>query len=237
MQQTKHPTHTKITTPEGFPYDLPDGNWFQQLVNAILVDKGAFFIHEEGSPYLGLSLEEQKQLAKMRRPIGKVPKWRTSKMRSATKKDYEKLLLACTETLVHAWHDPNQRLDYVNVYVRLPFNWRKYSSPDLPKPFIVGYDDWTVVVSWRVNKIVDWLYEKGYSPYTAQELRKSIFAILHEQERFDFYYEYAATESIIELYSDVIEDTKQGKLKGGNRRPSKLAQANGEIVVDKIEEV
>lgn len=208
----QHPTQTKITTPEGFPYDLPDGNWFQQLVNALLVERGPYYIHPEGSPYLGLTLEEQKQLAKLRRPVGRVPKWITSKMRKATKSDYEKLLLACTEALVHAWYETTQRLDYVNVYMKVPFNFKTYYDKELPRCFIVGYDDWHIVVTWRVDKIVNWLYNKGYSPYTATELRKSIWAILLEQERLDFYYEVAANQSIIELYSDIIDDVKEKKV-------------------------
>lgn len=204
-----HPTNLHVDTPECFPYKLPEGNWYQQIVNSLLVELGPFFIHPEGSPYLGLSLTEQKTLAKMRRPIGKVPKWRTKQMRKATKQDYEKLLLACTESLVHAWYNHNIRLDYVDVYVKLPFNFRAYWDKSFPKPFILGYDDWTITCSFRVNKVVDWLYEKGYSPYTATELRKSIWKITLEQERLDMFYEYAASQSIIELYSEIIDDTEK----------------------------
>lgn len=225
----QHHTATKVETPEGFPYKLPDGNWYQQLVNALLVERGPFFVHPEGSPYLGLPLDQQKELAKMRRPVGRTPTWITDKMRKATKRDYEKLLLACTEALTHAWYNTSQRLDYVNIYVKVPYNYRTYYDKTLPRVFILGYDDWTITVSWRVDSIVDWLYNKGHSPYKAAELRKSVWALLLEQERLDFYYEYAADQSIIELYADIIDDVKNEKIKRtfkGRGKDAMLASGN-----------
>jgi len=208
----KH-SEIKIPTPEGFPYKLPDGNWTQQIVNATLVDKGPYFLHPEGSVYLGLSVTEQCELAKMRRPVGKMPKWKTSQMRVATKNDYEKLVLACTEALVHAWYDTSQRLDYVNVYVKLPFNFKSFYDKTLPRCFILGYEDFNIFVSWRVNRIIDWLYAKGYSHYDSQSLRKSMWGILQEQEKIQLYNDVAVDQSILELYSDIINSSigKQGK--------------------------
>lgn len=219
----KH-SEIKIPTPSGFPYNLPDGNWIQQVVNATLVDKGPYFLHPEGSVYLGLSVNEQCELAKMRRPVGKMPKWKTSQMRVATKNDYEKLVLACTEALVHAWYDTSQRLDYVNVYVKVPFNWRAKFSKDLPRAFVLAYDDWTVTISWRVNRILDWLHSKGYSQYSSSELRKSIWGILSEQDKLELYYDVASSQSILELYSEIIDDVKEGKAKGSKSRPVTMAK-------------
>jgi len=226
----KH-SEIKTPTPDNFPYQLPDGNWIQQIVNATLVDKGPYFLHPEGSPYLGLSLSDQCELAKIRRPVGKMPKWKTSQMRVATKQDYEKLLLACTEALVNAWYDTSQRLDYVNIYVKLPFNFRSYWDKSLPRAFILGYDDWNIVASWRVNKILDWLHSKGHSQYSSSELRKSIWAILLEQDKMELYYSVASQQSIIELYSDIIESNSDKKM---NRS---LHGRNKQKVVDNSVEV
>jgi len=231
----KH-SEIKIPTPDNFPYQLPEGNWIQQIVNATLVERGPYFIHAEGSPYLGLSVEDQCELSKMRRPVGKMPKWKTSQMRVATKQDYEKLLLACTEALVNAWYDTNQRLDYVNIYVKLPFNFRSYWDKSLPRAFILGYDDWTITTSWRVNKIITWLYDNGHSMYTATELRKSIWKITQEQEKLDLYYDVASSQSIIELYGEIIDDAKTSKDVKGKGKRAKLAGIS-EKVVDNSAEV
>ena len=184
----------------------------QQQLNNLLSTKGPTFIHSEDSVYYGLSLAEQKILAKMRRGPGKTPKWRTEMMRKATKQDYQRLLLACTEALVEAWHNPNIRLDRVDVYVEVPWNFRSYWSENLPRPVILGYRDWSVVVQFKVDKLIGWLYTNGHSPYNAAELRKSIWAILQEQQKLELYYDIAADQSIIELYGEIISDVKEKKV-------------------------
>lgn len=184
----------------------------QTQLDQLLASRGEFFIHPEGSPYLGLTIEEQRVLSKLRRGDGRTPKWRLNEMRKATKQDYEKLLLACTEALVAAWHDPSIRLDRVDVYVRLPHNYRAYWDKNLPRPVILGYDDWTVFTRFKVDKLIDWLHSRGYSYYTASELRKSIWAVLQEQKRFDLYYDLATQTSILELYAEVINDVKEKKV-------------------------
>lgn len=209
---TKQKSIHKVETPKDFPYTLPEGGWIQQVVNSVLVEKGAYFVHPEGSPYIGLSVAEQCELAKMRRPQGKTPWWRLKQLRKATKQDYEKLLLACTESLVNAWYNTDIRLDYINVYARLPFNFRTFWDKELPRPFILGYDDFDIIVSWRVNKIIDWLHSRGYSYYTSSELRKATWAILQEQEKFSLYYDVASNQSIIELYGETIDKVKEKKV-------------------------
>lgn len=183
----------------------------QQLIDNLLTTKGQHFLHPEGSCYLGLPLEQQKVLSKLRRGPGRTPKWRTDSMKPAGKKDYEKLLLHCTQVLINAWDDPTIRMDRIDIYVKLPFNWRLTYDSSIPRAVILAYDDWTVTVCWKIDRIVQWLYEKGYSHYTAAELRKSIWAILQEQSKLDLYYEYASTGSILELYSDIVNDNKGNK--------------------------
>ena len=183
----------------------------QQLIDNLLSTKGQYFLHPKGSVYLGLTLEQQRVLSKMRRGPGRVPTWRTKEMHAATKRDYEKLLLHCTETLIQAWHNPKERLDKIDVYVRLPFNWRAMYDKDIPRAVVLAYDDWSVTVSWKIDKIVDWLHSIGHSHYTASDLRKTIWAVLKEQEKLDLYYEYASVGSILELYGCIVNDNKDKK--------------------------
>ena len=197
----------------------------QQLVDNLLAEKGAFFIHEEGSPYLGLSLSLQKTLAKMRRGDGRTPSWRLKQMRVATKQDYEKLLLFCNHALIAAWYDSSIRMDRIDVFLEVPYNFRNYWNKTLPRAVIVGYKDWTIVVQYKVDKIIDWLHSIGKSHYTASELRKSIWAICQEQEKLDLYYEYASVGSILELYGCIVNDNKDKK--------KVLRKNKGRKIVDK----
>lgn len=219
MTQTHDPPETRVNeifipTPEGWPYELPHNNTLpQEVVNGILVEQGPYFFHAEGSPYLGLTVAEQQILAKLRRPVGRIPKWRLRQLRKATKKDYEKLLLACTEALVYAWHTDTVRLDRVSIYVKLPFNWRSRYDKSIPRAFICCYDDWTVTVSWRVDKLLNWLHEKGHSAFSSAQLRKHIWVTIQEQEKLELYYNVAADQSIIELYGELIGDAETGKVK------------------------
>lgn len=215
-----------IPTPEGFPYPLAhDGTQAQETVNKLLIRYGAYCFHEEGSPYVGLTTSEQRILASVRRPKGRTPKYVLAKMRKARKEDYTKILLSCTQALTWAWYNDDTRLDRINVFIHLPYNWRKYYDKTIPRGFPVAFYDWSVIMSWRVDKFMDWMYKAGHSTYDCKRLRKQIWALAKEQEKFAWYFKYAAPISIVELYDQTIQWGETAKIarkdKGRNNRKLK----------------
>lgn len=233
-----------VMTPEGAPYPLPhDGGQFQEIVNKCLV-KDPYMFHKEGSPYLGLTVQEQRILAKVRRGARKPPKWWIDSLREATKRDFNNLFLHCVNTLVRDWLDDDIRLDRSKVFVKLPFSYRQKFKNKMPEANVFAHEDYTVVVGWKVEKVIDWLYSLGHSPFEAKDLKKYIWVVLREQEKLDFYNEIAADESIVGLYGELIEGAKSGvisrhKEKGRvySRYRSKKPKAdNQESVLDLVQE-
>ena len=171
--------------------------------------------HPQDSPYYGLPLEQQRLLSIIRRGAKKTPKAILRKLRKATKQDYENLVLACTEALVYGADDNvDVRLDRIRVYLRLYYKFRDYFSPDFPRATYEAYDDWSVVVSVKVDNLMKWLYNKGYSPYNARELRRELWAISAEQDKITQLYDIAASTSIIEGYDGAIKGAIERKDKG-----------------------
>lgn len=171
--------------------------------------------HPQDSPYYGLPLEQQRLLSIIRRGAKKTPKAILRRLRKATKQDYDNLVLACTEALVYGADDNvDVRLDRIKVELRLYYKFRDYFSPDFPRATYVAYDDWSVVVRYSVDTLMNWLYKKGYSPYNARELRRELWAITAEQDRLMYLYDVAASTSIIEGYDGVVKEAPARKDKG-----------------------
>lgn len=215
MAHGKMFTNMNVVEHIDWPYDIPSSdNHMQEFANNVLLDSGnPYLIHKEGSPYLGLPLYKQKVLAKIRRGGTRTKKHILKRMKKATKEDYTKLLLRCIETYIAAWEDSSKRLDRITVLLKLPFNFRKlYKNKEFPRVVIIGYEDWSVFVSVKVDSLVDYLYLKGNSPFNSKDMRKQLWSILQEQHRLNWYYEYAAPISIVECYSGIIEDAKVGNI-------------------------
>jgi len=203
-----------VEAPEDFPYELPhDGNWKVEVLNQILVDD-PFKFHPPGSPYLGLTIDQQRMLSKIRRGGTKTPKRVLKKQKPATRETYDKILLACIESMIYAWNNDNIRLDRVMVYLKAPFNYRSTWDKNLPKPTTVAIGDWAVVLQFKVDKILQWLYDLGKCPFEPKALRKSIWAILQDQARMEFAYKYYADISKIEFFDGVIKATTPTDEKG-----------------------
>lgn len=195
-----------------WPYSLPEPhNNMQRFANSALLESGnPYLIHKEGSPYLGLPLEKQKVLAKIRRGGTRTKKALLKRMRKATNEDYTAIMLKCIEALLVAWIDNTKRLDRVHIILRLPFNFRsRIANKDFPRITIIGYDDWTIVACVRVDNMVNYLYKQGKCPYDSRELRKNLWHIMHEQQRMLWFYEYAAPVSIVEEYFNIINNNKE----------------------------
>lgn len=198
-----------------WPYSLPEPhNNMQRFANSALLESGnPYLIHKEGSPYLGLPLEKQKVLAKIRRGGTRTKKALLKRMRKATNEDYTAIMLKCIEALLVAWIDNTKRLDRVHIMLRLPFNFRsRIANKDFPRITIIGYDDWTIVACVRVDNMVNYLYKQGKCPYDSRELRKNLWGIMQEEKRMRWLYEYAAPVSIIEGYMSILSEVVDGSI-------------------------
>jgi len=176
--------------------------------------------HPSGSPYLGLSLLQQKALARIRRPKGRTPAGILKQLREPSKEDYEKLVLACAQALIFGGDMAvDTRLDRITVDIELIYNYRRYFKKSFPRVFPVAYKDWSIICRFRVDRLLGWLHSEGHSKFTARQLRKQLWAIAAEQDRLNFVYDYGTNQSINEVYADIIGDAERQteKAKRGRR--------------------
>ena len=200
---------------ENWPYPLPEPkSSMQAFANAMLLSTGnPYIFHPEGSPYLGLPLEKQKVLARIRRGGTRTKKSVLKRMKAATSVEYNAIMLQCVEALICAWQDNTKRLDRIHVMMKIPFNFKTlYKTSGFPRCTILAHSDWVVFVSVKVDSMVDYLHKLGKCPFTAKELRKNLWAILNEERRMAFLYNYAAPISIVEGVSEIIAEAEDGKI-------------------------
>jgi hypothetical protein len=169
--------------------------------------------HSKDSPYFGLSVKHQSWLAKKRRPKGPAPKYIKYSLREATPEDYQYILTCCTKMLILASQDHvDTRLDRIDIDLELIWNYRKRFPDDFPRGIVLAYDDWTIFVRFKVDKIINWLYNHGHSAYTSSQLRKNLWAMKVSENisELAFYDEFATYGSINQLFSTIIGDAESG---------------------------
>ena len=208
-----------------WPYPLPEPKTsMQAFANYMLVQTGnPYAFHPEGSPYLGLPLEKQKVLARIRRGGTRTKKSVLKRMKAATSVEYNAILLQCVEALICAWQDNTKRLDRIHVMMKIPFNFRtlyKKVGFDVRMTILAHYD-WHVFVSVKVDSMVDYLHKLGKCPFTAKELRKNLWSILQSERRMAFLYEHAAPISIMEGYSGILSEAAEGKIQPKRKEKGK----------------
>ena len=135
------------------------------------------------SPYYGLTVKEQLMLSKIRRGKKSTPMVLRRKWKKHVPYLYSSILKHAVETLLYAQASDTARLDRVFIYMRLPFNFRRYCRGVIPRPYPIGYDDFHIYVRFSCDKIIDYLHSIGESAYTAKELRKEIWAINREMDK------------------------------------------------------
>jgi len=106
------------------------------------------------------------------RGAGRLSRWIESQTKPLTRKDWNAIVMACTEAIVKK--NNTHRTDRATINVLLPFNYRKVC-----KGFPVGtlIDVPTVLtLLFRINacKLLDFCYESGYSGYNSSMLRRQI---------------------------------------------------------------
>lgn len=161
-------------------------------------------VHKPDSIYHGLTIAEQRLLARLRRGSKKVPKAVLKWWKKADGMIYAEMLKHCVQSLIHASECDYTRLDRVKVRMRLPFNYRNNCDKRLPRPAILGYDDWWVYVSFKVDGLIDYLHAKGHSTFTAKELRKELWAVRKEMDRLDWLNEWAIDLCWAEAVNEIV---------------------------------
>jgi hypothetical protein len=174
------------------------------------------YSHPEDSLYAGLTLDQQLFLSKKRRGKGRVPKSILKMWHKADKHLYADILKHCVDTLIHASEDYTIRLDRVYVRMRLPFNYRTKCNKDFPRPVIVGYDDWHIYCQFRVDPIVDYLYSIGHSTFDAKQLRRELWSIRNDFDKYLWYDQYTIPLCTTEYLNEAIPQatiarTEKGK--------------------------
>ncbi len=196
--------------------------------------------HSRDSPYFGLTIAEQRALAIVRRPKGRTPRGITRRLRKADKNDYQKLVLACSEALIFGSDNlADIRMDRISLDIELIYNFRRYFSKTFPRVVPVAYKDWSVVVRFRVDKLLKWLHSEGHCLYTPQELRKQLWAMSQEVDKINFYHDVAADISLVELYSEIIGDAESGKIKprtNKGRRKYRKKSLTNQVTCDTLQD-
>lgn len=169
--------------------------------------------HEEGSPYKNLTLSQQKHLAKWRRGNKKAPKAFTRLTHKANEEDYSKIFLHCINSLIHQSEaDVEIRMDRIRVKLELIFNYRSHFGKGFPRPSrILYYKDYAIGLEFHVDGLLKYLYDIGYSAFTGKELRRQLWAVKAEADRYDFLMDYAADISIAEFFNEVIPNAPMRK--------------------------
>lgn len=174
--------------------------------------------HPEGSIYRGLTLQEQKALACIRRGKKKTPKSISKRWKKADSNFYARLLQHCVQALLYGSEDVNMRLDRIRVVLRLPYNYRSYCNKAFPRPVPIGYEDYWVYVQFRVDFLVNYLHKIGECAFTARELRKQLWAIRRDVDELLWYEDHTIPLSYKEKVEEMIPQAEEErKQRRGNK--------------------
>lgn len=163
--------------------------------------------HSPDSPYFNLSIQDQLTLAKIRRGPGRAPKRYTRLLKKADANTYAAIYKHCINMLiVFSSSDSDVRLDRIKMRVKLPFNYRAYCDKDFPKPVVVAYDDWSAVLEFRVDAMIDYLHKKGFSHFDSKRLRKELWRCRTQMDRVLYANNVYADISVLEEYNEIFAE-------------------------------
>lgn len=189
--------------------------------------------HPEGSPYKGLTLEEQRVLSSIRRGGRKAPKAILRKMKKATKLDYGKILRHCINAMIVGSENPNVRLDRIRVVLELPFNFRKTFSDAWPRGAVLGYTDWSVFMQYKIDGLIDYLHSIGESTFDSKTLRKHLWEIRRDLDKLLWLDQYTIPLCTMEFLNEAVPvyaEERENRYSKGRRlyrkKPKKEDQPN-----------
>lgn len=111
------------------------------------------------------------------RGVGRLSRWMQTRVVPLTVEDWKRIVLLCTDAIVKKRY--SHRSDRACVDILVPFNYRKM-CPSFPKGILVDVPN-VLTLKFRVNanKLLDYVYEKGYSSYNSRQLKKQLGIVNH----------------------------------------------------------
>jgi len=202
--------------------------------------------HDPSSIYHGLPLKKQLALSKLRRGTTKAPKTVTKHFHKANDNDYAMILLECVNCLIHQseYAVSDVRLDRIKINLKLVFSYRRHFNKDWPRGVPMAYGDWWVVIQYNVDVLINYLHKIGKSSFTAAELRKNIWKIKAEQDRWLFLQDWSIPLCEMEFLNDVVPAQPKDKAMKGRRtyrksglhKKPKPPEDSSEEMLDKVVE-
>lgn len=163
--------------------------------------------HSTESPYFGLSIQDQRKLSKLRRGPGRAPKRWTRLLKKADVNTYAEIYKYCVNMLImFSSSETDVRLDRIKMRLKMPFNYRSYCSEDFPKPTVVAYDDWVVIIEFRVDAMIDYLHKRGFSHFDSKRLRKELWKIRTQMDKVLHANSVFADISVMEEYNEIFAE-------------------------------
>lgn len=161
----------------------------------------------------GLSIQEKFRLAKEIRGSGILPVGIRARLSVPTNDMWQKLTKKIT--LVIIAREGANRSDRVLIPIRFPFNFRSCLKDFPTSSKMVDADMLSVTMLYNATKVLDWLYDRGYSRYSSRQLRKHIGVFnkwLSEWENeFNILNQYGVDSDIVAEYANVIDSFEKGE--------------------------
>ena len=157
--------------------------------------------------YKWLTLEQQDDLAHKRRGRGRPPKVWLRTLSKPTQDDWDKLCVFVTNVLLNSSTPIAGKANKMRTsmfVIHLPFNYRRVWDKSWPRGRIVGYSDWGVWLEYNAANVLDYMYENGYSGYSAKDLGNSLKSFAADMMHIEMYNRYAIEKCIRELYEGIV---------------------------------
>jgi len=162
----------------------------------------------------GLSPQEQLALAKEIRGVGRLSKYLETRYRQPTEDDFRQMALVCAKAIVSRQRENGERVrsDRIFVTIRLPYFFRE-KNKTFPLGVLMSADVLSVTMRINANKVLDWLYELGYSDFSSKELRKYLGVFEREltawENEFTILNTYGRDEDIFLAWGELMNDIKE----------------------------
>lgn len=159
------------------------------------------YYRQEASFFEGCSTPQEKyEKARAVIGVGRMSKYIESRLSFPTQEVWAKAALACTAAIVKKQN--HTRTDRATLDVALPINYR-VKNKKFPKGILVDMKDiFTVIMRVNASNFLDYIYELGYSSYTAKQLRAEIGQVEKLLNALDRQYELGDNEDIATMFEE-----------------------------------
>lgn len=146
------------------------------------------------------SADEMYKKAKDAIGVGRFSKYIDSRLSPILPEAWQKVVMACTAAIVKKQN--HTRTDRATLDVALPINFR-VKNKKFPKGILVGMKDiFTVIMRVNASNLLDYVYELGYSSYTAKQLRAEIGQVEKLLNALDKQYELGDNDDVAAMFEE-----------------------------------